>query len=142
MDYRYISEKRKYIFSFLFRLCFYRFSPMFLSLFAYVFIAFRLCFYRFSLCFYRFSLCFYRFSFRKALLCKALRGVYNKNKNKSNKKQQTLFCFFLKAKKEVITTIAAKKYLPIDPKSNEMTKNGSKPYLWHRFLGYLKSKSG
>ena len=48
--------------------------------------------------------------------------------------------FFLKAKKEVITTIAAKKYLPIDPKSNEMTKNGSKPYLWHRFLvlmGYL-----
>ena len=35
---------------------------------------------------------------------------------------------------------SVKKGLPIDPKSNEMTKNGSKPYLWHRFLvlmGYL-----
>ena len=98
MDYRHISEKRKYIFSFLFRLCFYRFSPMFLSLFAYVFIAFRLCFYRFSLCFYRFSLCFYRFSFRKALLCKALQGSITRTKTKAIKNNKHCFVFF-KSKK-------------------------------------------
>jgi hypothetical protein len=35
---------------------------------------------------------------------------------------------------------SVKNGLSLDPKSNEMTKNGSKPYLWHRFLvlmGYL-----
>jgi len=29
---------------------------------------------------------------------------------------------------------SVKNGLSLDPKSNEMTKNGSKPYLWHRFL--------
>ena len=35
---------------------------------------------------------------------------------------------------------SVKNGLSLDPKSNEMRKNGSKPYLWHRFLvlmGYL-----
>jgi hypothetical protein len=39
---------------------------------------------------------------------------------------------------------SVKNGLSLDPKSNEMTKNGSKPYLWHRFLvlmGYLSSGS-
>ncbi len=134
MDYRHISEKRKYIFSFLFRLCFYRFSPMFLSLFAYVFIAF-------PYVFIAFPYVFIAFHFAKPCCVRLCEGSITRTKTKAIKNNKHCFVF-LKAKKEVITTIAAKKYLPIDPKSNEMTKNGSKPYLWHRFLGYLKSKSG
>jgi hypothetical protein len=33
---------------------------------------------------------------------------------------------------------SVKNGLSLDPKSNEMAKNGSKPYLWHRFLVLMR----
>ena len=126
MDYRRINEKRKFIFSFLFRLCFYRFSPMFLSLFAYVFIAF-------PYVFIAFPYVFIAFHFAKPCCVRLCEGSITRTKTKAIK-TTNIVLFSKKAKKEVITTIAAKKYLPIDLKSNEMTKNSPNSYLWHGFL--------